>query len=125
MGKGLPLHFPRFTPQKSKKKYQTWPIVLSRFTPTFSSRPIILGAPPAPYQALLPWKFNSSPLSYTWKVTFQRDLRQIFQTGRDILGDIHVGSISRWWQLKYFLYIFTPKIGEMIQFDEHILSKLG
>ena len=29
--------------------------------------------------------------------------------------------ITRWWQLKYIL-IFTPKIGEMIQFDEHIFQ---
>ena len=28
---------------------------------------------------------------------------------------------SRWWQLKHF-FIFIPKIGEMIQFDEHIFQ---
>ena len=26
------------------------------------------------------------------------------------------------WQLKYFFWIFTPKIGEMIQFDEHLFQ---
>ena len=32
-----------------------------------------------------------------------------------------VDSRSWWWQLKYF-FIFSPKIGEMIQFDEHIFQ---
>ena len=31
------------------------------------------------------------------------------------------GDRSGWWQFKYFL-IFTPKMGEMIQFDEHIFE---
>jgi len=30
-------------------------------------------------------------------------------------------TITGWWQLKY-LFIFTPKIGEMIQFDDHIFQ---
>ena len=28
-------------------------------------------------------------------------------------------SFSRWWQLKYVLYVHPPTSGEMIQFDEH------
>ena len=32
----------------------------------------------------------------------------------------HLRSMSRWWQLKHFL--FSPLLGEMIQFDEHIFQ---
>ncbi len=33
-------------------------------------------------------------------------------------------NFSRWWQLKHFL-IFTPKLGEDFQFDEHIFQMGG
>ncbi len=31
-------------------------------------------------------------------------------------------GITRWWQLKYF-FMFTPKIGEDFEFDEHIFQR--
>ena len=39
--------------------------------------------------------------------------------GKDVL-------LIRWWQLKRFLFIFTPNIGEMIPtFDEHNMFQVG
>ena len=34
-------------------------------------------------------------------------------------------NIPRWWQLKFIFVIFTPKIGEMIQFDFRIFFQMG
>ena len=49
-----------------------------------------------------------------------------FLEGWNFLGEIPTEgpvvhhSLTRWWQLKYFL--FSPLVGEMIQFDQKILQ---
>ena len=36
--------------------------------------------------------------------------------------NIYLHWHSRWWNFNHFLYIFTPKLRDMIQFDDHILQ---
>ena len=71
------------------------------------------------------------PMSNEWRLlgALKSIWKRFFRPGRGIrkkegrCGANKLLYISGWWQLKYF-FVFTPKIGEMIQFDWYFSNGL-
>ena len=95
--------------------------------PPFQETPTSVWKPQAPSSKFLPstsggWnlklqeqKFNRRSVGIWKKHTWWKN--QLKKGGRTIPR-----HSTRWWQLKYF-FIFTPKIGEDSQLDEHIFQR--